>query len=85
MKKVECNDCKNFIRPILKDEEDLFSGVITNAKCKIGKRVLFQKPKTNNYYDTGGYFRNCNDFIDSNQARNPLIKPGRPCFWSTTT
>jgi hypothetical protein len=27
-------------------KRDLFSGVITNAKCKIGKRVLFQKPKT---------------------------------------
>jgi hypothetical protein len=34
MKKVECNDCKNFIHPILKDEDDLFSGVITKAKCK---------------------------------------------------
>ena len=61
--RVECNECKNFIKPIQKEEDNILSKILVNAKCKLGKRVLFQKPKTNSYFDCGGYFRNCNDFL----------------------
>jgi len=60
--KVECNECVNFIKPIQKERDNLFSKTLVNAKCKLGKRVMFQKPKTNNYFDCGGYFRHCDDF-----------------------
>lgn len=59
--RVECNECKNFIKPIQKDD-DIFSNILVNAKCKLGKRVLFQSPKTNNDFDFGGYFRHCKEF-----------------------
>ena len=62
MNRVECTDCKKFILPIMEDEENLMSSIIVKAKCELGKRVLFQSPKTKHYYDTGGYFRYCDDF-----------------------
>ena len=62
MDRVECSNCKKFILPIMEDEENIMSSQIVKAKCKIGKRVLFQSPKTTNYWDTGGYFRYCKDF-----------------------
>jgi hypothetical protein len=60
--RVECNECINFIKPVQKEEDNIFSKVLVNAKCKLGKRVMFQTPKTNNHFDCGGYFRYCTDF-----------------------
>ena len=59
-KRVECNQCKNFIQPEWKDDGDMFPQIIKNAKCKIGKRVMFRMPKDN--FDSGGYYRYCDDF-----------------------
>lgn len=61
--KVECNKCANFINPITEEKNNIFSKVLVNAKCKLEKRVLFQKPKRNNNFDCGGYYRNCKEFI----------------------
>lgn len=67
MKRVECDKCKNFIDPVLKEEGDMLSGVKTKAKCKKGKRVMFRQPifsrptscvSINDY----GYIRYCEDF-----------------------
>lgn len=60
--RVECNECCHFIKPVQKEEDSIFSKILVNAKCKLGKRVLFQKPKTDSYFDCGGYFRYCADF-----------------------
>ena len=65
-KRVECNQCKTFIDQV-QGSEDIFSKVITKAKCKLGKRVMFRQPKfsrptshvaINDY----GYIRYCDDF-----------------------
>lgn len=41
-KRVECSDCINFIPAVF---PSFFSFRITqNAKCKLGKRVMFRKP-----------------------------------------
>ena len=63
MKRVECDQCENFIMPIMVDENNLFSKIKVNAKCKLGKRVILQRPKTTDYFDIGGYFRYCNEFL----------------------
>lgn len=61
--RVECSDCKYFIPPILKDENNMFSDIETNARCEIGKRVMFRKPKGRYPYLTDyGYIRYCNEF-----------------------
>jgi len=62
--RVECDQCTNFIDPILK-EDDMSIMCIVNAKCKLGKRVMFRIPKcasSQMAQDYGGYFRYCNDF-----------------------
>lgn len=58
--RVECNLCINFIPIEWKSQYDLLSKIKTNAQCKLGKRVLFRKPKHPN--DDFGYFRYCNDY-----------------------
>jgi len=62
--RVECNECLNFTWPHLDG-----NGMIKeNAKCKLGKRVMFRMPILNKWgssglhYDDGGYYRYCNDF-----------------------
>jgi len=61
--RVECSECMNFIKPIQNENNNLFSKILVNAKCRLGKRVMFQKPKKVNNFDFGGYFRNCKDFV----------------------
>lgn len=60
--RVECNECKYFIEPIQEDSENLLSKILVKAKCELGNRVMFRKPKTIHYTDIGGYFRNCKEF-----------------------
>ena len=60
METVKCNECKNFIAPVLKYKYDLISEIKVNAKCKLGKRVMFRTSKNNLY---GAYNRKCSDFI----------------------
>ena len=64
LKRVDCLFCQNFIEIKLEDEEDIFSKVIENAKCSIGKRVMFRKPKNANqcFSLDYGYIRYCNEF-----------------------
>ena len=59
-KRVDCDQCSNFIPFALKYENDMLSGIKTNAKCKLGKRVMFRKPKV--WLAEYGHFRYCNDF-----------------------
>lgn len=64
-KRVECDPCQNFTPATFKDEGNLLSDISTKAKCKLGKRVMFRNPDmgVGGYpFDTGGYFRYCNDF-----------------------
>jgi len=60
--RVECDNCANFIHPILIEEGDFFSGIKENAKCKLGKRVMFRMPKSP-LDDDYGYIRICDTFI----------------------
>ena len=65
-KRVECDQCINFIQATLNDEDNMLSGIKDSAKCKLGKRVMFRMPRFNNEgyfseYD-GGYIRYCNEF-----------------------
>jgi hypothetical protein len=69
-KRVECDQCKNFIDPVFEDENNLISNIITKAKCKRGKRVMFRQPifsrptshvAINDY----GYIRYCDEFVES--------------------
>ena len=59
-KRVECDQCSNFIYPVHENEDDLLAKVIIKAKCKLGKRVMFRQPR--HVHDDYGYFRYCNDF-----------------------
>lgn len=62
-KRVECDECKNFIKPKL-----TVNGMIkSNAKCKLGKRVMFRmpifsRPANYNSINNYGYIRYCNEF-----------------------
>ena len=64
-KRVDCANCINFIEPVFsKNDENLFlSKIISMAKCKLGKRVMF---RTNGHPDRAdfesGYFRYCGEF-----------------------
>ena len=60
MRRVECDQCKNFIDIVLKEEGEMFSGIKIKAKCKKGKRVMFRQPVV--MYGECGYFRYCDDF-----------------------
>ena len=59
MKRVECDKCKNFIPAVIKDKNNIFAGIKTKAKCKLGKRVMFRLPTKNN---SAGYYRYCEDY-----------------------
>lgn len=65
--RVYCDECENFILPIFKEENNLISPIIENAKCKLGKKVMFRQPifnrptnmvASNDY----GWIRYCNEF-----------------------
>ena len=58
--RVDCANCTNFEFP--QYDENLFLGKVKNAKCKLGKRVMFRKPE--NFYDGGGWLRYCDEFND---------------------
>ena len=60
--RVDCVYCDNFISPKWKNPENLMSITTNNAKCKLGKRVMFRQPK--DFYDGGGWIRYCNEFND---------------------
>ena len=66
--RVDCADCIEFIPTIFKEPDNLFSKVKTNAKCKLGKRVMFWQPKNplDNEY---GWFRYCDEFNDKNNEK----------------
>jgi hypothetical protein len=57
--RVYCNECEHFIKPIFSD--NLFEKPLTSAKCSLGKRVMFRKPKSSMSYNFG-WIRLCNDF-----------------------
>lgn len=66
MKKIYCDECINFVDRVLIDQKNLLSGTKENAKCKLGKRVMFRVPLFHNnayrpYYE-GGYVRYCNEY-----------------------
>ena len=60
--RVDCINCVEFIPAVFKNEFMIMSGIKTNAKCKLGKRVMFRMPKT--VYDESGWFRYCEEFND---------------------
>lgn len=63
MNRVDCGECDNFIPEKLYDTADMFSEVMEKAKCKLGKRVMFRKPKEPYpYLGEWGYIRYCDDF-----------------------
>ena len=57
--RVDCNECEHFIKPIFSD--NLLEKPLINAKCDLGKRVMFRKPKSLKSYDFS-WIRLCNDF-----------------------
>lgn len=60
---VDCSDCQHFINPIYKEEDNFFSKIKINAKCKLGKRVVFKMyNKNNEHYAYGMYARYCKEF-----------------------
>ena len=70
-KRVECDKSKHFTDVTFKDEGNLLSKIDTTAKCKLGKRVMYRKPDMgfSGYpFDTGGYFRYCNNFKEPDVA-----------------
>jgi len=61
-KRVECDNCQNFIEPEFVEIGDKISWTVKiKAKCKLNKRVMFRMPD-NLHLDNMGYFRYCNDF-----------------------
>jgi hypothetical protein len=64
MKRVECDQCKNF-EPVVMEDENLIGKIYSKAKCKLGKRVMFRIPdmSTPGYpFNTGGWIRHCDEF-----------------------
>ncbi len=61
--RVDCLNCVEFIPAVFKNKFMIMSGIKTNAKCKLGKRVMFRMPHPSNAY-WGGWFRYCEDFND---------------------
>ena len=59
--RVECDQCENFVDSELEDMGDMFSKILVKAKCKLGKRIMFRKPK-NQMDGDYGYIRICKDF-----------------------
>ena len=57
----DCFWCKNFKLVIMKDD-NLIGEIYSKAKCKLGKRIMFRKPTSGYSWDTGGYYRYCNEF-----------------------
>ena len=77
MARVECNFCVNYIPPTVKDD-NLFGKVITNAQCKLGKKVMFRKdPERTKYTNRGGFIRECNEFNDTED----IVKKIEPNGW----
>jgi len=67
-KRVECDQCQYFVNVGLEYEHDLMSKIMSTAKCKLGKRVMFRMPvplhaSSQMAQDWGGYFRYCNEFM----------------------
>lgn len=60
-KRVECSWCKNF-QPVIMKDHNLISDIFAKAKCKLGKRVMFRMPTSDYHWNTGGYYRYCNEF-----------------------
>lgn len=63
-KRVECSLCKNF-KPQVMEDDNLIGAIFAKAKCKLGKRVMFRMPTGDYHWDTGGYYRYCNEFEKS--------------------
>lgn len=62
--RVNCRDCENFIHPVLKEWN---IGIKENARCKLGKRVIFKMPKNSTQFNQlggFGYFRYCEEFTN---------------------
>lgn len=75
-KRVDCWDCQNFVDVVLREEDNLFSGVKQRAKCKLGRRVMFRKftnPNSPLSISGGGYFRYCPHF-ETKVGNNCYIK-----------
>ena len=64
--RVDCANCTNFEFP--QYDENLFLGKVKNAKCKLGKRVMFRvnglHPDSSSW--ECGWFRYCNEFNNKN-------------------
>lgn len=59
--RVDCTYCKNFI-PVVTKDDNLIGQIFGKAKCKLGKRIMFRMPTGDYHWDTGGYYRYCNEF-----------------------
>lgn len=67
IKRVDCQNCTNFIHPVMEDEGNLISKVKVKAKCKLGKRVMFRNPIFNRptsmvAVNDYGWIRYCENF-----------------------
>lgn len=62
--RVDCVNCVEFIPAVLKNEFMIMSGIKTNAKCKLGKRIAFRMPSKISSEYGGGWFRYCEEFND---------------------
>jgi len=60
-KRIDCTECVNFIKAEFEDEDNLFSKIKTKAKCKLGRKIIFRKPKSPMDLDWG-YIRKCDKF-----------------------
>lgn len=67
-KRVNCINCIEFIPPKFEEPLNLMSIIEVNAKCKLGKRVMFRKPK-NPIDDNYGWFRYCDEFNDKRNEK----------------
>ena len=60
--RVDCANCVEFIPAVFKNEFMIISGIKTNAKCKLGKRIAFRHSEDPR--NLGGWFRYCDEFND---------------------
>ena len=63
-KRVDCANCENFEPPVFDEnwENKFISKIITRAKCKLGKRVMFRIVGSKYQPKEVGWFRYCQDF-----------------------
>ena len=72
--RVECDKCSHFIEPVFDKKEPFISKRFVNAKCKLGKRVMFRIVGSKYQPKEVGWFRYCSEYQKAGSSNAPGFK-----------